>query len=456
MPCSYLRQGPGPQGRAPVDRGTVKEEDDTATITAQGRQALRADRPTVAVDVFLFAMKTFLLFFTLWAVIGTVVLQVTGQGLSGPAWRDVIVGGISNGSMYGLIALGYSMVYGILGFINFAHGEVFMTGTLAGTMVAGTLFQIGLWDAAFPLAFLIVVLTAVITSTTVAVLIERVAYRRLRGAPRLIPLITSIGIAFFIQYAVRGLIGSAFKRYPEFPAGLRQRISVLGIEMEATRVLVIVVAAVAMAALWLFVTRTRAGRAIRAVAEDREIAGLMGINVDLTIVKVFAVGGAMAGVAGIMWAFLFRTVFFLTGFLPGIKAFTSAVLGGIGNLPGAMLGGLTLGMVEAAGPTMLSSLRWAIPTWLAYALGVASIAGAVWGLQTLRQGHVVQVSRGASLLVIGSVLAVVSFTILPEFQVVIRGAAQLKDMIAFIVLIGVLMLRPIGLLGERLAVEERG
>jgi branched-chain amino acid transport system permease protein len=420
------------------------------------RRRIRADRPTVAVDVFLYAMKAFLVFFALWAVVGAVALQMAGESLTAAAWRDVIVGGLAQGSMYGLIALGYSMVYGILGFINFAHGEVFMSGAMSGFFVANALFEAGLWDSAFPIAFALVLLAAMLTSSIVAVTVERVAYRRLRGAPRLIPLITSIGVSFFIQYSVRGLFGAGFKRYPELPQGLRQPVSIFGLEIQASRLFVIGVAMVAMVGLWWFVTRSKTGRAIRAVAEDREIAGLMGIDVDKTIVKVFAVGGVMAGVAGIMWALLFRSVFFLTGFLPGIKAFTSAVLGGIGNLPGAMLGGLTLGMMEAAGPTLLGSLRWAIPTWLAYVVGVAAVAGVVRGVMVLRVGTIRQVSRAMALVVVGGLLAVFAFTIMPGFQVVIPGPAFLKDMIAFIVLIGVLMLRPVGLLGERLAVEERG
>jgi branched-chain amino acid transport system permease protein len=420
------------------------------------RRGLRADRPTVAVDVFLFSMKVFLGFFAIWALVGTIVLQFTGQGLAAASWRDLIVGGLANGSMYGLIALGYSMVYGILGFINFAHGEVFMSGALSGYFVSNALFESGLWTANFPVALVIVLIAAMLTSAIVAVSVERIAYRRLRGAPRLIPLITSIGVSFFIQYSVRGLFGAGFRRIPELPLGLRERVSVFGLEIEGTKLLVMFVAATAMVGLWWFVTRSRTGRAIRAVAEDKEIAALMGIDVDRTIVTTFAVGGAMAGVAGVMWALLFRSVFFLTGFLPGIKAFTSAVLGGIGNLPGAMLGGITLGMVEAAGPTMMSSLRWAIPTWLAYTIGLAAAAAAVRGFLRLRNGRVREVSVAASHLVIGSGLAALAFTVLPEFQVVIRGADQLKDMIAFIVLIGVLMIRPTGLLGERLSMEERG
>jgi branched-subunit amino acid ABC-type transport system permease component len=182
----------------------------------------------------------------------------------------------------------------------------------------------------------------------------------------------------------------------------------------------------------------------------------MGIDVDKTIVKTFAVGGAMAGVAGVMWALIFRYVWFLTGFLPGIKAFTAAVLGGIGNLPGAMLGGLTLGMVEAAGPTLLGSLRWAIPSWLAYGVGGLSIIGVVFGIRRWRERRITRITSAVSMMLLGTLLAVLSFTVLPGFNVIIPGASELKDMIAFIVLIGVLMIRPVGLLGERLAIEERG
>lgn len=416
----------------------------------------RADLPTVIVDVFVGAMKLFLVFFAIWAVIGAIVLQTQGQGLSGANWRDLISGGLVQGSMYGLIAIGYSMVYGILGFINFAHGEVFMSGAMSGFFVATALFEVGLWNSNFPLALLIVLLASMLTSALIAVIIERVAYRKLRGAPRLIPLITSIGVSFFLQYAVRGLFGAAFKRYPTFPPELRQRYSIFGIEVVGTNLIVMVVALVSVVGLWWFVTKTRSGRAIRAVAEDKEIAALMGIDVDRTIVKTFAMGGAMAGVAGIMWALLFQSVYFLTGFLPGIKAFTAAVLGGIGNLPGAMLGGLTLGMVEAAGSTFMSSLRWPIPNWLAYAIGLVSLASAVYGFMLLRRGRITETSRGASFLFLGAGMALLSFLVLPGFSVVIPGAFQLRDMIAFLVLIGVLMIRPVGLLGERLSIEERG
>lgn len=423
--------------------------------TSPPRLRLNQDVSTLAVDVFLFAMKTALIFFSIWAIVGTVALQVNGSGLTGAAWLDLVVGGLAQGFMYGLIALGYSMVYGVLGFINFAHGEVFMAGAMSGYFVADALFDTGLWESAFVLAILITLVSAVLVSTVVAVLVERIAYRRLRGAPRLIPLITSIGMSFFLQYAVKGLFGSSFKTFPQLPEGLRNRVSVLGLDIEGIKLLVIATAIVSMVALWFFVERSRTGRAIRAVAEDKEIASLMGIDVNRTIVMTFAVGGAMAGVGGMLWAMLFRKVFFLTGFLPGIKAFTAAVLGGIGNLAGAMLGGITLGLVEASGPNMLGGLSWELPTWVAYGIAALGATVAYWGYQRFRSGDARKAGSSLGMMVVGVVGSLLGIFVLPGFSATIPGASQLKDMIAFIVLIGVLMVRPVGLLGERLAVEER-
>ncbi len=416
---------------------------------------LNQDVSTLAVDVFLFAMKVALIFFALWAIVGTIALQINGEGLTGAAWRDLIVGGLSQGFMYGLIALGYSMVYGVLGFINFAHGEVFMAGAMSGYFVADALFDAGLWESAFILAVFIVLVSSVLVSMVIAVLVERIAYRRLRGAPRLIPLITSIGMSFFLQYAVKGLFGASFKTFPQLPEGLQERVAIFGLEIEGIKLLVIGTAIVSMIALWFFVERSKTGRAIRAVSEDKEIAGLMGIDVNRTIVMTFAVGGAMAGVGGMLWSMLFRKVFFLTGFLPGIKAFTAAVLGGIGNLGGAMLGGVTLGLVEASGPNMLGGLSWEIPTWLAYLVAALATATAYGGVRQLRSGDARKAGSSLGMVVMGVVGFFLGIFVLPGFNVTIPGASQLKDMIAFVVLIGVLMVRPAGLLGERLALEER-
>ena len=314
-------------------------------------------------------------------------------GLTGAQFRGLVVSGLAQGAMYGLIALGYSMVYGVLGFINFAHGEVFMVGAMTGMITSNKLADAGAWESNFPASLLFIVVVSIVVSTLTAVVMERVAYRPLRAAPRLIPLITSIGVSFCIQNVSVVLLGPGTKSYPDMPDWLTDKIGFLGIE--GTKVLVIVVAGLSMIGLWYLVERTKTGRAMRAVAEDAEIAALMGIDVNRTIVKVFAVGGAMAGVAGILWGILFRSVIHTTGFLPGIKAFSSAVVGGIGNLGGAMAGGLSIGLTESLGPLMILE-----------PLGV-------------------------------------------------DGVSQLRDAVAFAMLIGVLLLRPSGLFGERLSAEDR-
>jgi branched-chain amino acid transport system permease protein len=255
--------------------------------------------------------------------------------------------------MYGLIALGYSMVYGVLGFINFAHGEVFMVGAMTGFIAAEKFNANGMWESNFLLCLGLIVLMAIFFSTSLAVLMERVAYRPLRNSPRLIPLITSIGVSFFIQNLVLGLFGPSTKSYPRLPEWLSKQRSILTFEIAGTRLLVLVVAAASMGVLWYIVERTKTGKAMRAVAEDKEIASLMGIDVNRTIVTTFAVGGAMAGVGGILWGLMFRSVTHMTGFLPGVKAFTAAVVGGIGNLGGAMAGGISLGSAESIAPLLI-------------------------------------------------------------------------------------------------------
>jgi branched-chain amino acid transport system permease protein len=370
----------------------------TASTTTPSRKGRRFRFNWV--DSFLWFIRITAIITIAVGITGSVQHFIAGEGPTLEQWRDLIISSISTGAMYGLIALGYSMVYGILGFINFAHGEVFMSGTMAAIIPATVLFNTGFWDAQPVLSLIIVLITAMITSVLTAVIVEKVAYRPLRGAPRLIPLITSIGVSFFIQYAFAGLFGVAIRSYPPPPGNLTEDIIIFGVPIEGTKVLVIVVAILAMIGLWYFVTRTKTGRAMRAVAEDKEIAGLMGINVDRTIVTTFIVGGAMAGVAGLLWALLFRGVDFLTGFLPGIKAFTAAVLGGIGNLPGAMLGGVLLGLFEGVGPILV--------------LDGLDIVG-----------------------------------------IDIPAVSQLRNAVAFIALVLVLVFRPTGLLGERLGSEDR-
>jgi branched-chain amino acid transport system permease protein len=397
-------------------------------------------------DSFLWAVRVMAIFITVWGTVGAIALGFEGNGLSAAAWKQLLVAGIAQGSMYGLIALGYSMVYGVLGFINFAHGEVFMVGAMVGFFTANALFDAGIWEANFILSILLVLVVAMATSTFTAVLIEKIAYRPLRNAPRLIPLITSIGISFFIQNAVQLLVGPAVKTYPAPPTWLSDPINILGFKIPGTTVLVVVLAAVSMTALWVFVERSTTGRAMRAVAEDKEIAALMGINVDKVIVMTFAVGGAMAGVAALLWALMFRGVSFITGFLPGIKAFTAAVLGGIGNIVGAMLGGVLLGLFEGLGPNVvLRGLSWQIPTALAIVLlvvGVATIAG---GNFLHRKG----------VIVLGAASILMSLVGFAGFTIVIPGLSQLKDVVAFTALVLVLIFKPAGLFGEQLGKEDR-
>jgi branched-chain amino acid transport system permease protein len=297
--------------------------------------------------------------FTLWGIGAAIVLlAVWGsvltlqQGRLTPStWQSLVVAGVALGAVYGLIALGYTLVYGILFMINFAHGEVFMWGAFTAWFAATALNDTGIMDSNPLLAFLLVLLTAMLVSMVVAILLERIAYRRLRGAPRLVPLITAIGASLFLQYTARGFFGSGVRAYPNF--NLFGGVVDIGPLRVPVSDLVVIVAALAlMVTLYFFINRTRTGRAMRAVSEDKDVAAMMGINVDRIIVTTFAIGGLLAGAAGILYTLLFNQVDFFMGFLPGIKAFTAAVLGGIGNVIGAVLGGLVLGILEQVGPNL--------------------------------------------------------------------------------------------------------
>ena len=274
--------------------------------------------------------------------------------LSGDAWRSFVVNGIARGSVYALIAMGYTLVYGILYMINFAHGEVFMAGAFTSFFLARALAEAGFLNDNPLVSILLLLLLSMAVSTSVAVLLERIAYRPLRGAPRLVPLITAIGASLFLQYTFRGFYGANVRGYPKIDL-LEGRMEILGFAVARNELVVILSAIVLVVALYLFIARTKTGRSMRAVGEDKEIAALMGINVDRIIVATFAIGGMLAGAAGILYVFLFPQVGFFMGFIPGIKAFTAAVLGGIGNVVGAALGGLILGVLEAVGPTLFLS-----------------------------------------------------------------------------------------------------
>jgi branched-chain amino acid transport system permease protein len=328
----------------------TRPNDDEATSTvARPRTAVLAERLPIR-RIILVSLSIVI---TVGVVLGSYKTLTMSEGrISGAGWRDFLVAGVALGSIYALIALGYSLVYGILLMINFAHGEVFMVGAFASYFVAQSLETAGLLDSNPVLSILILLVTATLASMAVAILLERVAYRPLRNAPRLVPLITAIGASLFLQYTAASFFGSNSKGYPDIDA-LDGSWTVIGIPIAKPLLLAIVAAAVMMAALTYFITRTRTGKAMRAVAEDKEIASLMGINVDRVIVTTFAVGGILAGVAGVMFALVFGLVQYNMGFIPGIKAFTAAVLGGIGSVTGAALGGLILGVVESVAPVLL-------------------------------------------------------------------------------------------------------
>src|SRR5574340_1155718 len=266
-----------------------------------------------------------------------------------PLILQELVVGLSAGAIYALIALGYTMVYGIIELINFAHGDIFMIGAFISLTVL-ELFGVTNTSQA-PTGFALVgilVVTCLVTMTLCAVLgvvIERVAYRPLRNAPRLAPLISAIGGSLILEDVGKLWRGITDVPFPEiFP---RIRYYIGPINFTSVDILVLVVALILMAGLQWMVTSTRTGRAMRAVAQDREAAALMGVNVDRIIATTFFIGAALAGAAGLIWGLEFGTIKFTTGFTLGLFAFTAAVLGGIGNLVGAMLGGILIGLVEA-------------------------------------------------------------------------------------------------------------
>jgi branched-chain amino acid transport system permease protein len=309
------------------------------------------------------------------------------------------VDGIVLGFMYALIALGYTMVYGVLEFINFAHSEIFVIGAFVGVEIFLMLEASGSLIALHPAFVLLVVLFAgMISSGLMAMGLERVAYRPLRGTPRLVPLISAIGASLFLQDFVR-FVESLWRNtfYLSYPSlDLLEKSVKLGAmtEVPVKSILVIVTALIMLFVLYFFVNKTKLGMAIRAVAQDPATASLMGIPVNRIIALTFFVGGAMGGVAGVLFGLHYSLVNPYTGFIPGLKAFTAAVLGGIGNIPGAVLGGIVLGLLEAFAASYLSILT-----------------DGTFG-------------------------------------------AEYKDLVAFIALILILIFRPKGLMGER--VREEG
>jgi branched-chain amino acid transport system permease protein len=299
-----------------------------------------------------------------------------------------VINGLVLGSMYALVALGYTMVYGIVNLINFAHGEVLMVGALTSWTVIGVLQTVapGLPG---PLLLLLALTAACVAAAVLNVVIERVAYRRLRTAPKLATLITAIGMSILLQTLAMIVWKPNYKPYPTLLSA--EPIHLGGVVITPTQVAILVVTVCALLVLSYIVNATRLGRAMRATAENPRVASLMGVNPDQVIAATFALGAVLAAIAGVMWASNYGTVQHAMGFLPGLKAFTAAVFGGIGNLAGAVVGGVLLGLIEAIG-----------------------------------SGYIGELTGG----VLGSHYA---------------------DIFAFVVLIAMLTLRPSGLLGERVA-----
>jgi branched-chain amino acid transport system permease protein len=299
-----------------------------------------------------FFLRVFQIAFIIIIIIGIYNTVTTGR-YTRAQWGTLVFAGLAQGSIYALIALGYTLVYGILLMINFAHGEVYMAGAFTTVFLANYQASTGFLDAHPFISILSWLALSATVSIVVGVLLERIAYRPLRGAPRLVPLITAIGASFALQYTFRGMYGAEFRSYPTVDA-LRGLVDVFGFKVPLVQLVVIIAAVFLMVGLFLFTERTKMGKAMRSVSEDKDVARLMGIDIDKIIVTTFAIGGGLAGAAGVFNG-LFRPqgVFFFMGFFPGLKAFTAAVLGGIGNVPGAMIGGLLLGLIESIFPNLI-------------------------------------------------------------------------------------------------------
>jgi branched-chain amino acid transport system permease protein len=259
-----------------------------------------------------------------------------------------LVNGLTTGALYALVALGFSMVYGVLKLLNFAHGDLYMVGAYIGFFVIQWFGGAQHLSIAVPLLLVIMFVLAAGLVGGLGVAIERFAYRPLRDAPRIAPLITAIGVSFFLESSALLLFGAQYRVYntADF-ISLSSGIQIGSVTIDSVQILVLVLGVVLMAGLQLLVNRTRLGRQMRAVAADREAAEMLGINVNFVITATFFLGSALAGVAGIMGGLLFNQVTSTIGFIAGLKAFSAAVVGGIGSIPGAMLGGLVIGVAES-------------------------------------------------------------------------------------------------------------
>ena len=269
---------------------------------------------------------------------------------------QTIVNGLTTGCVYALIALGYTMVYGILKLLNFAHGDVYMVGAYIGYVVLQIFGGSNALTIPVPLLLLLMFVAAAGGCGYLGVAMERFAYRPLRNAPRIAPLITALGISFVLENSILLLFGGFVRSYNTnayipFSTGIR----VGGVSIDIVQILTVVLSVAMMFGLLQVVDRTKLGKSMRAVASDREAAEMLGINVDRTIALTFFIGSAMAGIAGVMSGLAFNQITNTIGFLAGLKAFTAAVVGGIGSIPGAMIGGIFIGLCESFSSTYISS-----------------------------------------------------------------------------------------------------
>jgi branched-chain amino acid transport system permease protein len=264
-----------------------------------------------------------------------------------------LINGLTLGGVYALIALGYTMVYGVLELINFAHGEIYMLGAYLGIIFFGFFTAIGLTSANMPLSLTLTLVLSVILCSAYGFTVEKIAYRPLRNAPRLSPLISAIGMSIFLQNYVMLSQGATDKVFPNLFGSAGFGFS--GAQVTYMQTSIILISSLLMLSLHLFITRTRFGKAMRAVAQDKVMASLVGINIDTVISVTFVIGSGLAAIAGVMVAMYYGLVNYSIGYMAGIKAFTAAVLGGIGSIPGAMFGGMFLGFVESMGAGYISS-----------------------------------------------------------------------------------------------------
>ena len=285
-----------------------------------------------------------------------------------------LINGISLGTFYALIALGYTMVYGVLRFINFAHGDVFMIGSFCGYFLTPRILPY-FPGASAPVGVAVVLLATMLICAALGMLIERLAYRPLRSQPKLTVLITAIGVSLFLEYGGQFVFGADPKAFPELIAD-RPLEHTGALTITTTQLLAFIVTIVLLIGLTFIVKRTKLGMAMRAVSNNPTAAALMGVNIDTVVSFTFGLGSALAGAAGILYALSYPSIDPLMGVLPGIKAFVAAVLGGIGNIPGAAVGGLILGIVETyVGGSAFSTYRDAIAFTLLIAILLFRPAG---------------------------------------------------------------------------------